>query len=129
MVYYKNINQLYENDFNFPKFKRLKKYRFKLMNSNETEIKSSHSLLSQNLEKIEHVDLLLYLTLITELLDINENIINNLWFCNAKKNLICYGLMFQHSWLLNQDSLYKLDFGIDDDEALTLSDVLRTMKN
>ena len=114
MTYYKNINELYKNEFNFPKFKQLKKYRFKLMLSNETETKSSHEF--SNLEKIEHVDLLLYLTLITELIDINENTLGNLWFCNPRKNLICYGLMFQHSWILNEDGCYKLEFGIDEDD-------------
>ena len=104
MVYYKNINELYKNEFNFPKFKRLKKYRLKLKNEEENEI------------EIEHVDLLIYLTLITELININEHVLGNLWFCNPRENIICYGLMFQHRWILNQDGCYKLEFGIEEED-------------
>lgn len=85
--YYKNINQLYLNNFDIPEFNILKNYRLKLMND---ENYVNDLLISLNMQGnynndidilIEKIDILIYCVLIYKLQDKDEH----------------YGLIFGYS--------------------------------
>ena len=111
MTYFKNIEELYLNKFDFPKFNILKDYRIKLLTENNKQMNKEMN------DEINKIDIMIYLTLIIELTDKNnKSTLNNYLLCYPETNKILYGLIFQHTWLLNQDRCYKLEFIINDEK-------------